>query len=106
MFAGTLLQRTILSVARCLRISIDFNRYALGVQHWVQDSQTRRSGAALSDTKSTTCGFCTDISGPGGQLSLPKTSSGNHQKLLVLHARHLSEQFEGQASCHKKLKFA
>src|SRR5947207_1645241 len=34
------------------------------------------------------------------QLSLPKTSSGNHQKLLVLHARRLSEQFEGQASCH------
>jgi len=26
-------------------------------------------------------------------LSLPKTSSGNHQKLFVLHARHLSEQF-------------
>ena len=39
-------------------------------------------------------------------LFLPKTSSGNHQKLFVLHARHLSEQFEGQASCHKKLKFA
>ncbi len=39
-------------------------------------------------------------------LLLPKTSSGNHQKLFVLHARHLSEQFEGQASCHKKLKFA
>src|SRR6184192_1095908 len=35
-----------------------------------------------------------------------KTSSGNHQKLFVLHARHLSEQFEGQASCHKKLTFA
>jgi hypothetical protein len=34
-------------------------------------------------------------------LSLPKTSSGNHQKLFVLHARHLSEQSEGKRPATK-----
>ena len=51
-------------------------------------------------------GIPTTEAKPGETLSLPKTSSGNHQKLFVLHARHLSEQFEVQASCHKKVKFA
>jgi hypothetical protein len=36
-----------------------------------------------------------------------KNPIGQHQKLSVLHAHHVSEQsFERQASCHKKLKFA
>jgi hypothetical protein len=35
-------------------------------------------------------------------VPLPKTPSGKHQKLSVLHARHVSEQtFERRASCHK-----
>ena len=38
------------------------------------------------------------------RLSIPEAPSGNHQKLSVLHARHVSEQpFERQASCHNKL---
>jgi len=82
------------------------------IQHEVE----RRAKALIDSTlkprhiqpppKKAKFNYLVDLSCKWRGLSLPKTSSGNHQKLFVLHARHLSEQFEVQASCHKKVKFA